>query len=133
MALKFKPMEKSVEIPWIDGAILIFSRPDNNIITKIHSETTGDMSAEEKGKITLKHCLIGWKHIEDGDSGKPLEVNDENKANVLEAVCTDIDVINKVNVFLRGPLGNLPAGSTAFLTMDGTPKPAAGASTKQMN
>jgi len=106
MPLNFKQLEHSTRIEWVDGAILIFTRPEE---LKIPDK---ELSASSFGKLYVSQYLTGWEEINDGDSGKPLKYNDENKNHVVDWIVQDPKIAEKLKTFIGGTLGNSNAGSS---------------------
>jgi len=108
MALKFKPLEKKIDIEWKDGAILKFERPKQVDREKLIDNLPEEIKKNPTslGFVLMKQFLTGWENIEDGDSGNVLEFNEKNKDDIFEAIQNDPDLIQKLTIFVRGTLGN---------------------------
>ena len=108
MPLKFVPLKDEETIDWIDGAKLKFKRPTQEekdaLVEKLPEEIKNDKN--KVGHEITKMYLVGWENIEDGESGKPLEVNEKNKNEVYKMIQVDPDLAKKFSIFVRGPLGN---------------------------
>jgi hypothetical protein len=102
------------EIPFIEGSVIKLRRLDKESQKSAEQINDGSVAFE-----ILFKMVVGWDGIEDVN-GKALEVNDYNKHNICMLLKQNKEFLDLLATFMRGPLGNSKAGSTASLTIDGT-------------
>lgn len=119
------------KIPWKEGAVLIVERlgkKEEEALAALQkkNETPEKVALFER----LETILRGWEGI-DGDDGKPLPFNDDTRRQIARYAFQEDSVLDKLAVFLKGPLGNLSAGLTASSKTSGTQDSADNASEKK--
>lgn len=116
-------------IPWRDGAVLIFKRPTREQEATLKAQVLKKIDGMEKNKIdneilrqigalSIEAQLVGWEDINDSN-GNPLEFNENTRHAVYSCAIKDDTVSEPILTFVRGPLPNSKAGSTASLNTNG--------------
>jgi len=82
-----------------------------------------------KGYERLYELVAGWEGIED-ESGNPLPCDESTKYGIFGFMVQDVALMDRINAFLRGPLGNSKAGLTVPSNTSGMSDTAANASEK---
>ena len=80
----------------------------------------------------LYAIVQGWEGVTD-EAGEPIPYNDSTKYGIFSFIVQDTALLQRINAFLRGPLGNSKAGLTASSNTGGTSDTAAPASEKTEN
>ena len=130
--MKFKLAPDKATIEWIDGAEIYVERltdEEKSVIRKDCAKR-GISDIETLSDIFFENMIKGWNKIINDATEKPLEFNNAIRKQIFEALKGDGEFGDKFLTFVRGPLGNLKAGSTSISTTDGTTENAASASEK---
>jgi hypothetical protein len=108
MALRFKTKPEAAEIPLTDGAIVTVKRPTGDTRRNLRqaAKEIGLTDSSEIVDYILERHVTGWTGIEDGDTGKPLPFNPENRNAIYSEILQSEESAKAFFVFVEGNLGN---------------------------
>jgi len=109
--MKFIKRDREVEVEWKDGAKIKLKIPLYVDLLKENPEIN-TFDSLRFGVFVLERSLVGWSEIVGADD-KPLEFNEQNRKHVINELCLDTEMAEKVKKAFGGTLLNLVIGSTA--------------------
>lgn len=87
------------------------------VLSKIAYKTNANVQSKI-GLAVMEASICGWEGIVD-ENGNEIEFNENNRSTLWNMASQDGDVLDKLVIFHRGPLGNSKAGLTAPSNTDG--------------